>query len=79
MVGNAEKNELVAIKRLACSRKVTKAKVQFTAPAMGTHNLKLFLMSDSYMGVDQEYSMTLEVKEGEEESESDDSDADEDM
>ena len=38
-------------------------------PTAGEHELKLFLMCDSYVGVDQDPSFTVKVAEGEEEDE----------
>ena len=45
--------------------------LDFMAPAIGQHNYMLYFMCDSYMGCDQEYSFSIDVKEGE------DSDSDE--
>lgn len=41
------------------------------APATGTHNYTLYFMSDAYMGCDQEYKFSVDVKEAESDSESD--------
>ena len=38
-------------------------KVKFTIPTPGTHQLKLSLMSDSYVGVDQDIDFNLDVGE----------------
>lgn len=46
-------------------------KLDFVAPATGTHNYTLYFMSDAYMGCDQEYKFSVDVKEAESDSESD--------
>ena len=53
-----------------------KVKLEFTAPEPGEYAYKLYLMSDSYLGCDQEYDLPLKVgeatsddEEGEEEEE----------
>jgi len=42
-------------------------RLEFTVPTPGKHDLKLFLMSDSYVGVDQDPSFSVDVAEGMEE------------
>uniref|UniRef100_A0A8B9J1T9 BRR2 homolog n=1 Tax=Amazona collaria TaxID=241587 RepID=A0A8B9J1T9_9PSIT len=42
-------------------------KLDFVAPATGTHNYTLYFMSDAYMGCDQEYKFSVDVKEAESE------------
>lgn len=46
-------------------------KLDFVAPAMGVHNYTLYFMSDAYMGCDQEYKFSAEVKEADSEGDSD--------
>lgn len=46
-------------------------KLDFVAPAMGIHNYTLYFMSDAYMGCDQEYKFSVDVKEADSEGESD--------
>uniref|UniRef100_A0A7N8XRZ3 Activating signal cointegrator 1 complex subunit 3 n=1 Tax=Mastacembelus armatus TaxID=205130 RepID=A0A7N8XRZ3_9TELE len=46
-------------------------KLDFVAPAMGVHNYTLYFMSDAYMGCDQEYKFSVDVKEADSEGESD--------
>lgn len=73
VVGEESSKTLLAIKRVTVGRKAT-PKMEFTVPTPGKHELKLFLMSDSYIGVDQEpgFEVTvaeaMEVDESEEES-----------
>uniref|UniRef100_A0A452IEJ5 Activating signal cointegrator 1 complex subunit 3 n=1 Tax=Gopherus agassizii TaxID=38772 RepID=A0A452IEJ5_9SAUR len=46
-------------------------KLDFVAPATGAHNYTLYFMSDAYMGCDQEYKFSVDVKEAESDSDSD--------
>ncbi|CAN4101060.1 unnamed protein product [Withania somnifera] len=62
VVGDTKSNQLLAIKRVTLQRK-SRVKLDFTAPAeAGTRNYTLYFMCDSYLGCDQEYSFTLDVK-----------------
>ena len=36
-------------------------KLDFTAPAPGSHKYVLYFMCDAYMGCDQEYPFTIKV------------------
>lgn len=78
VVGNPSKNELTSIKRVAMKKKLMQVKMDFVAPDPGKHKYQLFLMSDSYMGCDQEYELSLTVKEGEQMSDSEDSSSESD-
>ncbi|KAK4370819.1 hypothetical protein RND71_010294 [Anisodus tanguticus] len=63
VVGDIKSNHLVAIKRVNLQRK-SRIKLDFTAPAeAGTRTYKLYFMSDSYLGCDQEFTFALDVKE----------------
>ena len=54
LVGNAETNALLTIKKVSMTKAVVKAPLKFEAPAQpGTHKLTLYFMCDSYMGCDQ--------------------------
>ncbi|KAL0326538.1 UNVERIFIED_CONTAM: DExH-box ATP-dependent RNA helicase DExH12 [Sesamum angustifolium] len=67
VVGDTKTNQLLAIKRVALQRK-SRVKLDFTAPAEpGKKTYTLYFMCDSYLGCDQEYSFTLDVKEAAEE------------
>ncbi|KAK0633434.1 Sec63 Brl domain-containing protein [Immersiella caudata] len=76
VVGEESTKMLLAIKRVTIGRALN-VKLEFTVPTPGNHDLKLFLMSDSYVGVDQEPGFSVKVAEGmdvddsEEEEESD--------
>ena len=76
VVGEENTKTLLAIKRITFGRKLN-VRLEFTVPTPGEHDLKLFLMSDSYVGVDQEPGFSVTVAEGmvvddEEEDEDDD-------
>ncbi|KAL0313818.1 UNVERIFIED_CONTAM: DExH-box ATP-dependent RNA helicase DExH12 [Sesamum angustifolium] len=63
VVGDTKTNQLLAIKRVALQRK-SRVKLDFTAPAEpGKKTYTLYFMCDSYLGCDQEYSFTVDVKE----------------
>ncbi|NWU50314.1 U520 helicase, partial [Dromas ardeola] len=53
------------------ARNARRVKLDFVAPATGTHNYTLYFMSDAYMGCDQEYKFSVDVKEAESDSDSD--------
>lgn len=74
VVGEEKTKNLLAIKRVTIGREL-KVKLEFTVPAAGKHDLKLFLMSDSYVGVDQEREFSVTAAEG---MDVDDSDEEED-
>ena len=81
MLGDPVKNELVSIKRVAMKADTMQIPLDFTAPKEGRYLYKLYLMSDSYIGCDQEFNVELTVEEGSmdtssEDSGSDDSDSD---
>ncbi|KAI3923489.1 hypothetical protein MKW92_028346 [Papaver armeniacum] len=63
VLGDSKTNQLLAIKRVSFQRK-TKVKLQFSAPSeAGRKSYTLYFMCDSYLGCDQEYSFTIDVKE----------------
>ncbi|XP_044135180.1 U5 small nuclear ribonucleoprotein 200 kDa helicase [Bufo gargarizans] len=70
VIGDAKSNSLISIKRLTLQQKA-KVKLDFVAPATGTHNYTLYFMSDAYMGCDQEYKFSVDIKEAESDSDSD--------
>lgn len=65
VIGEVKTNSLMAIKRLTLA-KSTKVRLELTVPAVsqgvGKHEYTLFFMSDAYMGCDQEYRFTLDVR-----------------
>ncbi|KAJ9142130.1 Pre-mRNA-splicing factor brr2 [Pleurostoma richardsiae] len=76
VVGEEGTKTLLAIKRVTVGRKLN-VRLEFTVPTPGEHDLKLFLMSDSYVGVDQEPGFSVTVGEGMDVDE-DDEDEDDD-
>lgn len=77
VLGNPTSNELVAIKRVAMSTRQVNVKLEFTPSRQGHANYMLYLMSDSYLGCDQEYEVELDVKEPLEEESEEESDDEE--
>ncbi|XP_064601354.1 U5 small nuclear ribonucleoprotein 200 kDa helicase-like [Liolophura sinensis] len=75
VIGDVKSNSLISIKRLTLQQKA-KVKLDFVAPSVGHYNYTLFFMSDAYMGCDQEYKFTVDVKEGDSDSEMSGSDSD---
>ncbi|PKS06631.1 hypothetical protein jhhlp_007381 [Lomentospora prolificans] len=75
VVGEESSKSLLAIKRVTILRKLD-VKLEFTVPTAGKHDLKLYLMSDSYMGVDQEREFTVTAAEGMDVDDEDDEDED---
>jgi pre-mRNA-splicing helicase BRR2 len=78
VVGDEATKNLLAIKRVTIGRELS-VRLEYTVPSPGAHQLKLFLMSDSYIGVDQEREFSITAAEGmdvdeEEEEEEDDDD-----
>lgn len=74
VVGEESSKTLLAIKRVTIGKNL-KVKLEYTVPTPGKHDLKLFLMSDSYVGVDQEPGFSVNVAEA---MDVDDEDEDED-
>lgn len=67
------KNKLFKLTELTFYRFITslQVKLDFVAPAMGIHNYTLYFMSDAYMGCDQEYKFSVDVKEADSDGDSD--------
>lgn len=70
VIGDPKNNSLLSIKRLSLQQKA-KVKLDFVAPSQGRYNYVIFFMSDAYMGCDQEYKFSVDVKEGDSDSDSD--------
>ncbi|CAH8318639.1 unnamed protein product [Eruca vesicaria subsp. sativa] len=63
VVGDTKTNQLVAIKRVSLQKKA-KVKLDFHVPSeAGEKALTLYFMCDSYLGCDQEYAFSVDVKE----------------
>ncbi|KAF5370279.1 hypothetical protein D9758_006929 [Tetrapyrgos nigripes] len=77
VVGEPKTKQLLVIKKVTVS-KTMKVKLEFTLPK-GRHEVKLYVICDSYVGADHDITIgELDVAEGEESSDEDDSDEDED-
>lgn len=63
VVGEESTKSLLSIKRVTIMREL-EVKLDFTVPTAGKHDLKLYLMSDSYRGVDQETEFSITAAEG---------------
>jgi pre-mRNA-splicing helicase BRR2 len=61
VVGDTKTNQLLAIKRVSLQRK-SKVKLEFTPAEVGKKTYTLYFMCDSYLGCDQEYTFTIDVK-----------------
>ena len=66
VVGDQKAHSLLAIKKVTVPRKLETV-LEFTLEKPGSHELTLFLVSDSYLGVDQAPSFKVEAAEGMEE------------
>ncbi|RYP56558.1 hypothetical protein DL771_011877 [Monosporascus sp. 5C6A] len=64
VVGEESTKTLLAIKRVTIPSRQLQTRLEYTVPSAGKHDLKLFLMSDSYVGVDQEPSFSVTAAEG---------------
>lgn len=69
VVGDEKTKSLLAIKRVTIGRKL-ELRLEYVVPSPGEHELTLYLMGDSYVGVDQAPTFTVTAAEGMEEDES---------
>ena len=74
MIGEESTKNLLAIKRVTIGKSL-KTRLEIVLPTPGKHELTLFLMSDSYGGVDQAPTFEVDAAEGMDE---DDDEEDED-
>jgi pre-mRNA-splicing helicase BRR2 len=73
VIGEESTRNLLAIKRVTIVREL-KTKLEVVLPTPGKHELTLFLMSDSYVGVDQAPTFEVDAAEGMEEDEEEEDD-----
>jgi pre-mRNA-splicing helicase BRR2 len=78
VVGNEATKALCAIKRVTIGRKL-QTKLEYVVPAAGEQELTLYLMSDSYLGVDLVQTFKVTVAEGEDDEDEDNEDGDVEM
>ncbi|THU79088.1 hypothetical protein K435DRAFT_832171 [Dendrothele bispora CBS 962.96] len=77
VVGEPKTKQLLVIKKVTVN-KTMKVKLEFTLPK-GRHEVKLYVICDSYVGADHDITIgELDVAEGEESSDEDDSDEESD-
>lgn len=75
VVGDPVTKQLLVIKRVTVTKSLA-VKLEFTLPK-GTHQPKLYVICDSYMGADHDIPLDpIEVAEGEDSDDSDDDDSD---
>ena len=65
IIGNVKTNEVLAFEKIAFKEKRNR-KINFTAPKnIDEDSIKLYILSDSYFGLDQEYNLNLkQINEG---------------
>ncbi|KMU90181.1 ATP-dependent DNA helicase MER3 [Coccidioides immitis H538.4] len=73
LVGEEKTSSLLAIKRVTVGKKL-EIKLEYIVPSPGEHELTLYLMSDSYVGVDQDPTFKITAAEGMDEDEEDEED-----
>jgi pre-mRNA-splicing helicase BRR2 len=78
VVAEEKTKSLLAIKRVTIAKTSFATKLEYVVPTAGPKELTLFLMCDSYVGVDQSMGFSVDVKEGEED-EDEEGDEDEEM
>ena len=71
IVGDTKSNGLLCIKRITLQHKA-KVKLEFVAPDAGEYAYTLYLISDSYLGCDQELELPLTVSEADDDEEDED-------
>ncbi|KAH9247473.1 hypothetical protein BASA83_008637 [Batrachochytrium salamandrivorans] len=73
VIGDAADRTLLAIKRTTLQKRA-QVKLDFSAPEtkLGNVELKIYVMCDSYMGVDQEFDFNLDITEAVDEDEDED-------
>ncbi|EMC94943.1 hypothetical protein BAUCODRAFT_72059 [Baudoinia panamericana UAMH 10762] len=76
VVGEESSKTLLAIKRVTVVRAL-KTKLELVVPNPGKHELTLYLMSDSYVGVDQAPTFEVDAAEGMDEDEEEEEEAEE--
>ena len=60
LIGEVDSGELVALKRLGFVRGTTRTTLAFTAPEEPCRKIySLYLISDCYLGLDQQFQMCL--------------------
>jgi len=63
VLGDPASNQLLTIKRVSIGSEYN-AQLDFSLSSSGRHKLKLYLMSDSYIGADQEFEIDVDARGG---------------
>ena len=63
-MGNPDTRELAALKRVGAVRGLTTFSLVVSPVEVGRMFYTLYIMSDSYQGLDQYYHLTLRVQDG---------------
>jgi len=74
ILGEPERNKLFAIKKVNFTKPTIMSALEFEAPSAGRYKAMLYLMSDSFIGCDQEFQVTFKVaspQEGEDKMDTD--------
>ncbi|EXJ57953.1 hypothetical protein A1O7_05376 [Cladophialophora yegresii CBS 114405] len=79
VVAEEKTRSLLAIKRVTIAKATFATKLEYIVPTAGPKELTLFLMCDSYVGVDQSMGFRVDVREGEEDDDDEDEDGDDEM
>ncbi len=67
IIGDPSTGELLALRRIQFPGKKTSVNLSFEAPDLeGKYNYNLYYMSDSYIGLDQQYQVSFKVERMEE-------------
>jgi len=77
IVGEESTKNLLAIKRITIGKSL-QTKLEYVVPTPGRHELTLYLMSDSYLGVDQAPTFEVIAAEGMDDDEDEEDEEDED-
>lgn len=77
VIGDEKTRNLLAIKRVTIGREL-KVRLEYVVATPGEHKLKLYLMSDSYVGVDQEREFSITAAEAMEVDDDDDDEEEDD-
>jgi pre-mRNA-splicing helicase BRR2 len=75
VIGNEQTKALCAIKRVTVGRKLS-TKLEYLVPTPGEQELTLYLMCDSYLGVDQIHKFKITAAPGEDDDDDDEDDSD---
>lgn len=69
VVGEPSSNQIFGIKRVTITKPHQEFKVGFSVPTSGEHKLSVLCMCDSYLDVDKEVELVVQVQEAEEDEE----------